>query len=146
MNTTTPPPRYETRAATDYLNILLHLPPTGQDWSLEASNAARLREFCDLYENGRLDAETKFALMCLIIASLEDLINGNATAEGTEETIQRVKRLLRQDFLLHLHTLDYWCLHDEADPENVFAPTVMLRRIWQDCWKPEYQQWIENSF
>lgn len=129
----------------DYLDTLLHLPRTGQDWSLEASNPKRLGEFCDLYENGSLDAETKFALMCLIIASLEELMDQKATAQSGEEAMQRVERFLRQDFLLHLHTLDYWCLHDEIDSENVFAPTPVIRRIWQDCYKPEYQQWLETD-
>jgi hypothetical protein len=139
------PPRYETRAAIDRLNRLLNLPYQNgmQDWDIELADPMRVNIFCNLYDTGRLDTEEKFALMRLIVASLDDLLS--AGEKGNAAIVQRVEPLLRQDFALHLHTIEYWCLQEETDPENVFAVTPLLRRVWQDCFKPEYQQWLETD-
>jgi hypothetical protein len=136
------PPRYITRASMDRINRLLDLPyrEEMQDWPIEVADPMRLHEFCDLYESGGLGNEEKFALMQLIVASLDDLPWEGT--DGDEKTEERVDRLLCQDFVLHLHTVQYWCLQDETDPENVFAVTPLLRQIWRDCFRPEYQPWI----
>lgn len=146
------PPRYETAAAIDRLDDLLgfsggnssdtpDMPPS-QDWDLLLADPARLSEFCDLYESEELDADTKFALMRLIVASLDDLIREESTEGANADMAGRVEGLLRQDFVLNLHTLDYWCLHDEPDPQNVFPVTLLLRRIWQECYQSDYGRWL----
>ncbi len=149
MNGFISPPRYETRVAIERVDRLLHLSNSEgepqQDWELLVADPSRLAEFCNLYESGVLDAETQFALMRLIVATLDEL-----SAEDTTETTniglaQRVERLLRQDFVLHLHTIHYWSLLDEADRDNVFTVTPLLRRVWNDCFKPEYQQWLDRD-
>lgn len=143
-----PPPRYESRAAIDLVSDLLQFPKGStntQDWELMLTDPARLTEFCDLYEGGHLEGETRFALMRLMIASLDDLLERNPEA-GSDEPVERMERLLRQDFTLHLHTINYWCLHEEADPENVFAVTPLLRRIWSECYNQErHQHWLRES-
>jgi hypothetical protein len=153
------PQRYPTRAAAERLRNLLDIlyEDWMQDWPLEISDSKRLAEFCDAYEAEELDTESRFALMQLILYSLDDLLRdrnrvGNETTEEGEIIVkQRVERLLRQDFVLHLHTLDYWCLHDEPDPEDendpeyVFAVTPPLRRIWKECYKPEYDRWLDGE-
>ena len=142
----TPPPRSETRAAVDNIDRLLNLgggdEKPSQDWDLTIADPTRLAEFCDLYESGSLNDETKFALMMLIVSSLDDALHGNST--GPDTSIEaRIERLLRQDFVLHLHTIYNWALLDNADHDNVFPVTPLLRSIWADCFKTEYQSWLE---
>lgn len=57
--------------------------------------------------------------------------------------MQRVLSLLRQDFVLHFYTVEYWSLLEETDPTNVFAATPLLRQVWHDCFQPEHASWIE---
>ena len=146
MSAVIPPPHNETQAAVDTLQRLLHLwgdeGEPQQDWWLLITDPLRVAEFCDLYENGSLDAETKFALMMLIISSLDDALRDGAASPGTG-VAARIERLLRQEFVLHLHTIHYWALLDEADPDNVFRVTSLLRGVRADCFKREYQSWLE---
>ncbi len=139
------PPRHPTRAAIDQLNRLLDLPYGGweQDWEIELADPKRVNEFCKLYDTGELDTETKFTLMLLIVASLDDLLREESVDSAT--AVQRVEQLLRRDFILNLHTVEYWCQLEETDAENVFAVTPLLRRVWQDCFRPEYQPWLEED-
>lgn len=154
MANQTSPLRYPSRAVMIRLTKLLHLPPIEdgmQDWPLEVSDPKRLREFCDLYEIGRLDDEMQFTLMQLIVFSLDDTLHEElleAEERGTLE--KRAENLLRHDFPLHLHTINYWrCPEDEADPEplpdNGFAVTPLMRRVWDDCFRPEYSRWLEEN-
>jgi len=145
MSAMIPPPRYETKAAVDNLQRLLHLwgdeGMPDQDWWLLIADPSRLAEFCDLYENGSLNSETKFALMMLFISSLDDALRDGRTGPGSG-VVARIERILRQDFVLHLHTIHYWARFDEADPDNVFPVTPLLRSIWADCFRNEYQPWL----
>ncbi|MBC7807393.1 MAG: hypothetical protein H7145_14735 [Akkermansiaceae bacterium] len=133
------PPRYESREAIERLNTVLHLPFTEgmQDWDVELADASRLGEFCALYETGGLDFKERFALMRLIVASLDDLLSVGDPG-GAPELVTRVIRVLRKDCALHFHTVEYWCLLEEDDPENVFAVTPLLRQVWRECFEPEY--------
>ena len=131
----------------DHLDSLLSLASEDwmQDWPLEVSDANRLEEFCDLYEFGAedLDTETRFALMQLILYSLE--IAGEEIFAAME---QRIERLLCQDFQLHIHTLNYWRMSEEpedADPETIFPPTPLARRVWAECFRPEHQRWLNDG-
>ena len=113
------PPRFETSSAVNNLDRLLHLNggegEIPQDWELLIGDPKRLAEFCDLYETGSLDTETKFALMMLTIAFLDDALRGGELSENDTITAARIELLLRQDFILHLHTIHYWALLNEAD-------------------------------
>ncbi|MBC7809339.1 MAG: hypothetical protein H7145_24660 [Akkermansiaceae bacterium] len=138
-------PRFGSRAALERLNTILHLPFTQgmQDWDVELADASRLGEFCALYETGRLDIEERFALMRLIVASLDDLLSVGDPG-GALELVTRVIRVLRKDCALHFHTVEYWCLLEEDDPKNVFAVTPLLRQVWRECFEPEYARGIER--
>jgi hypothetical protein len=114
-----------------------------QDWAIELADAARIGSFCDLYESERLNTDEKFALMQLIIASLDDLLSDGATDDP--EVVQCVASLLRQDFVLHFYTVAYWSELEQTDPANVFAATPLVRQIWQDCFRPEYASWIQTD-
>lgn len=132
-------PRYETRAARELLNSLLGLPHRDdmQDWDVELADPARLAEFCDLYDTSEFDAETRFTLMRLIVASLDDLLAEPQAATIEVDQVHRVEELLRRDAPLHLHTVNYWRLGDEADPLNVFSVTPLMRRIWDERYSHE---------
>lgn len=150
-----PPPRYPSRAAEERLRDLLRVPFDGwmQDWPLEASDATRLGEFCDAYDSGdsgdsgelgELGEQERFALMRLILFSLDDVAGDERAAALAE----RVEGLLRRNFLLHLHTLDYWRLPDSdedgQDGNDVFTLTPMARQVWSDCYRHEYGRWLHD--
>ena len=101
----------------------------------------RVSEFCDLYESGELDDDTRFALMQLIVSSLDDLLRERESV--SREAQERVERLLWQDFVLCFHIVHYWSVQEETDPETYFAVTPMMRQIWQACFKPEHSIWID---
>ncbi len=99
-----------------------------QDWDIQLADPHRVEEFCQLYTR-LIDEEEKFALMELIIASLEE----NLLAEGkNEELIERVKSLLNSDFLLHQETVKYWCEFEEDNPEHYWLVTPTMRMVWQE--------------
>ena len=83
--------------------------------------------------------------MMLIVASWDDALQIRAVTNRDEGIDAHIERLLRREFVLHLHTIHSWSLFGEADPRNVFAVTPMLRRIWADCFKSEYQPWLEQD-
>lgn len=45
-----------------------------QDWDLMVADSSRITEFLNIYENDGLDNDELFALMQLIVASLDDSI------------------------------------------------------------------------
>jgi hypothetical protein len=144
---TSPPPRRETAAAVLRVATLIGYPdeasgvPISQDWDLILADHMRVLEFCDLYERADFDAATRFALMMLILVSVDDLMREGAS--GQSDVIARVERLLRRNFLLHLHTIDYWCVRDEGCER--FHLTPLMREVWRDCFRPEYRQWLEDE-
>ncbi|WP_119322763.1 hypothetical protein [Capsulimonas corticalis] len=101
----------------------------------------RLYEFCDLYERGDLDSDTKFALMLVILVSLDD---GGRDGEiaGDTGSVARIEELLRADFVLHFHTVRHWALLGESDLKETFPITPMMQRMWDDGFREEYRQWL----
>ncbi|MEO7717390.1 MAG: hypothetical protein ABIY70_14415 [Capsulimonas sp.] len=147
------PPHWVNAETAWSLKILLNLPPdlaASQDWEIVCADADRLPEFFDLYENGDLDINHKHALMLLIVSSFDDYWRSlEDNVESVEQQFDvRIERLLRQDFLIHLHTIRYWCCVDvedlEENPDHGFSVTPLMRRIWADCFKPEYQKWMKD--
>jgi hypothetical protein len=67
-------PEYPTTKAIQRLTEIFQLPEYCQDWEIEVADSSRVIEFCDTYEKVILDAESRFALMCLIIASYDDYL------------------------------------------------------------------------
>jgi len=119
--------RWVTKDSEAKLTSMLNLPPHMQDWEIECADANRLGEFIDLYADGGLNDDDRFALMALIVSSFEDwLCEG-----GLEEmVVQRVRRHLMADFSLHEWTIHYWCLFDTPDEAGVFRATPLMREIW----------------
>ncbi len=122
--------RHQTRAAMDKLNRVLQLldEPWIQDWDIQLADPNRVEEFCQLYSQLN-DEDEKFALMTLIIASLEE----NLQAKGNDENLlEVVKSLLDSSFDLHKDTIEYWCEFEENDPDHYWKVTPILRTVWQE--------------
>lgn len=119
--------RWITNAARKRLNALLSLNDfDGQDWDMECADRRGLLDFVTLYENGDLDADERFALMSLIVASLDDQL---AVGPGDPSVEARIRRHLTTDFELHESTVRYWSLVDDTDSTDGFHATPFMRAI-----------------
>ncbi|SFS54852.1 hypothetical protein [Paenibacillus sp. 453mf] len=97
-----------TRKAIESLYNKLRLPEldeNSQDWEFEAVNSSRVNEFISFYGTAALDRDEKFALMNLIISSIDDAIT-----EGNYElkTWKNIKKHLIEDMNLHRGTIIFW--------------------------------------
>ena len=159
-------PRQEASLAVQSLRDRLTLRAvTEKDWAIHAADADRVGEFCTVYQTANLDADEKFALMALIVASLDDCLNMTPPKECDPSLGLIVEHLLRQDFALHRDTVALWCRWDadapaparpadewDAVPDTwnpewgpeppaetggwVFHVTPIMRRVWQECVPP----------
>lgn len=118
-------------SATGYLNKVLELNPDKQcqDWDIELADANRIEEFTSFYQNNKLSNEIKLALMALIIASYDDLLD-----YGTEIHVNalwdRIKQLIMNDIKLFNSLLCYWsCIGTTAD-EYLFKVTPQIRDLY----------------
>lgn len=147
------PVRYSHVTTTAYLSKLLQLEydHNMQDWDLELADAKRLNEFCDLYESATLsrDHESRFALMELIIASCDDDLNSGPKEKSERDALidiaTRVYHFLCQEFVLHIHTINYWRLPKEGDITNVFKVTPFMRKVWGDCYVSEFAHFLDED-
>lgn len=120
--------KFQTEKAIKFLNEKLKLPVTGeeQDWDLELSDYTRMEEFLSFYENQILDADTKFALMSLIIASYE----------GIEEDVEKEyvwKQIclhLKNDQKIHEYTIHFWCYWDYENREDASPVSSKMRAFF----------------
>lgn len=121
-------PKYVTREAIDSLVKKLSLPKPGpftQDWEYEVADETRVNEFLSLYENLSLNEEEKFALMIVIIGSLNDAIeNGDVD----DSVFSKTKELLLKEIAIHKNTIIYWSVESE-ELEDCFAITPFIRCI-----------------
>ena len=120
--------------AIQFLNKALNLPVTGfeQDWEIELANPNRINEFISFYENIKLDNKHKYALMALIIASLEDL---SYIKPVEHELWEKIYKLLSDEFDMYKPLIDYWSLADEKKSNDVFAITKLMRSLKFDLEK-----------
>ncbi len=112
--------------AIAFLNRALDLPASGneQDWEVELADKSRIAEFLDFYETNELAPEQRFALMSLVLASLDDL----ATASQLDESLwQRTALLITRDRKLFDHLVEYWANVHCAD--DGFAISHLVRSI-----------------
>jgi len=110
--------------------LSIKIEPFMQDWDIELADAARVEEFCDVYERQFWAEQEKSDLMRLIVASYDD-----ALREGKVENQmwERISHLLKRDYDLHKDTIQYWSLMDEEDEENLFPATSFVREVWRSC-------------
>ena len=103
--------------------------PGMQDWELEASDFSRVPELLAGYEDPTLNDDDRFALMALIVASIDA---GVHLGEPAEALWREASRLLRRDARLHATTLSYWSLLGETDLEGTFPITPFVRVLWEE--------------
>jgi hypothetical protein len=117
------------RKVIEELSKKLLLPFTGieQDWELEMANLERIDEFLNFYKKSVLSTDEKIALMCLILASYDDLLNEKKLE--VDNRWNEIKELLELDRVLFIELLDYWALNDELGKENLFKITPLVRSI-----------------
>ncbi len=121
--------RWLTAQSTEKLSTVLGIKEfvSTQDWELIHADPKRVNEFVTLYERGDLTNDDRFALMALIIASLDDKMSTTGADDGFNE---RIHHLLVTDFSLHESTIWYWCVWDEPDTQNIFRVTPLMRETW----------------
>lgn len=122
--------RYPQRKSIDKLSQRLNLAtdPYMQDWEVELADGTRASEFVAAYDAADLDDDDRFALMALVIASVDDAID-----QGFDiaKTWSRVVQLLRRDGRLHASTMKYWSCGDDPDPDHQFSVTPFIRPVWR---------------
>ncbi|WP_282611436.1 hypothetical protein [Pelagibius sp. Alg239-R121] len=115
-------------SSIDYFNAVLALPATGseQDWEVELADSDRVCEFVKFYESNVLSDERKYALMALILCSLEDL----SYMQTIEKSLwHRVQGLLRADRDLLEDIINYWSLGEFEDDHEHFNITALVRSV-----------------
>ena len=141
MSVTPIPQRFPTAAAIQSLDAALYLPLRRQDWEIEVADAARVGEFLDLYECGKLDEDERFSLMSLVVASYDELLR--ESGDRGHHLWARIRRHLVDHFALHAYTVQGWSFPDEDDdydPDEVFPFTPYAREVMaakygpRDCW------------
>jgi hypothetical protein len=115
------------KESLEKLERLLNLPAGGyeQDWDVELADGTRIAEFLLAYEHPSMTDDDKFALMALIVASVEQRMHAGVAVEQWRE----VESLLVRDFSLHRPTIDYWSRVEAEDPEEWFAVTPYARAV-----------------
>ncbi|MGQ7887487.1 hypothetical protein [Paenibacillus violae] len=106
----------------------LSLPEPGpftQDWEYEVADDTRINEFLSFYESSSLNEEEKFALMIIIIGSINDAIE---KTDVDESLLRKAKELLLKDIVIHTNTILYWSLENQ-DLEDCFAITPFIRCV-----------------
>jgi len=124
--------RYATAETERSLSERISLPwfEGMQDWDLIAADSGRVSEFLKIYQNGDLNDDERFALMQLIVASLDDSIDESNDFEQNDSWI-KCKTILTNEFWLHISTIHYWSLL-EKDVNEGFPITRHIRPIWED--------------
>lgn len=103
--------------------------PRMQDWEVEVADFARVAEFLAAYSGPSYSDDDRFALMELIVASLDD---GARAGHQLGEHWARTRRLLLGNGRLHAQTLSYWARGNDDDPEHQFAITPLIRWVWRE--------------
>src|SRR5262245_14270488 len=107
-----PKGRWVTRVSADKLNALFSLPlgdlAYEAGWEIMCHFGDRTEEFLSYYETASdLPEEDRFALMAMIVCSLDDRIRALGDAPGLAD---RLRKQLAADFTVHEWTVYYWSL------------------------------------
>lgn len=118
-----------TQEAIEFISSKLKLPVTGveQDWEVELADSKRIGEFVSFYKGTALSLDEKRALMSLIFASYDELLNRNGIDK--DKLWHEIASLIRSEKEFFGELLDYWGLKGETDPENYFKLTPLVRNI-----------------
>ena len=111
------------------LNKKLELPYTGieQDWELEMANSERVYEFVCYYKENIMINSEKIALVSLILASYDDLLNEEK--EENEQLWNHIRGILECEEDLFSELIIYWSVPNENSAKNWFKITPLIRKI-----------------
>ena len=121
-------PKYPLQADIEALSALFRLGPYSQDWDVETADGTRVEEFIDAYDRS-MSPERRFALMLLILASLDERVRN----EPERAIDSRLVELLRADFDLHRQTLRDWACLEATEPDEAFSISEWARNVLQAC-------------
>jgi hypothetical protein len=112
----------------DELNRLFSFNYTGQeqDWEIEFAAPERIEEFLDAYETESLNDSQKMAVMDLIIASYDELLNENP---GEAKYWQRISGHLKSNYSIHKYSIEYWSCLEAVGEDQMFDVTERIRGI-----------------
>jgi len=136
FRTASPTDRFVVPAARERLNAHFGFMPDPrmQDWEIEFSDGARLREFIDSYITLDLDDDERFALMALIVASADDALDFD---HALDDLWPQIHKLLVSDRDIHASTIHYWCCPDAASTDEQFLITPRIRAVWDVAFNSE---------
>jgi len=123
-----PESRYVTKAATDSLTAKFGWSHEDwmQDWPLEISNEILLDDCLREYD-GLTDDDEKFLLMTAMLYALDE-----KNEEEAGLYTDRISKFLNRDFDIHKHTIYYWALYSNLEPEDEFRMASFLRGVWNN--------------
>ena len=112
----------------EQLSKELSLPYTGteQDWDIEMADSNRIDEFIKFYKESHLCDDKKVAVMSLILASYDDLLNENNLE--IDDRWNEIKSILKSEMIIFVDLIDYWSLSNEEE-DNLFQITPLVRNI-----------------
>jgi hypothetical protein len=122
--------RYTSFASATKLADIFRLAPPMEDWSILVADHSRLDDFLSAYDRADLDEDDRFALMEVIVASLDE---GEQSDVDIGYAWRRTETFLRRDWRLHASTLSYWACGDDPDPDHQFAITPRVRGVWREA-------------
>jgi hypothetical protein len=113
----------------EQLSKELALPYTGteQDWDIEMANSNRINDFIKFYQQNDLSVEKKVAVMSLILASYNDLLDDNDLE--IDDRWSEIKSILKSERIIFVDLIDCWSLNNEVEEDNLFRITPLMRNI-----------------
>ncbi|WP_367330220.1 hypothetical protein [Sphingobacterium multivorum] len=116
------------KEAITELSNKLFLPINGseQDWDVEMADSNRIDEFIDFYKNNKLSTDEKLAMMSLILASYDDLLNDNDLL--VDSRWDKIRSILEMDKIYFIDLINYWSLINVVD-DDLFKITPLIRKI-----------------
>lgn len=119
------------KEAIEYINKIFSFQYMGieQDWELEMANCSRINEFISFYVNTQLSVDRKRALMALILASYDDLLNEINLDTYIGEIWSEIKHILESEKKIFGDLITYWSCEGEINPDNYFKLTPLIRKI-----------------
>ena len=120
---------YPTRETIVSLAGRLGLPlpgPFTQDWEYEVADPSKISEWLEVYESGKLNHDERSLLMTLLLTSHNEALENGSDQQNNWA---KIRGFLERDRSIHQKAIQYWSLPDEADLENCFAITPLVRTI-----------------
>lgn len=100
--------------------------PRMQDWGVKRPDSQQIRKLLDFYEADDSNDHARYLLMGLIVAALDELIQGGRA----DDTItQRTRRHLIANFHLHEFTIRHWVELQGSDLTDARRVTPLMREI-----------------